>query len=129
MLDLTDKKYFSWKITERFLFIMDRILGNRANGKVTAKMFGDVVGIASSNLNRIRQNPTENFVTIEAVGRLCDNYKISPAWLILNIGNPYADEHLYNAYQALEVRLTKVEDVIKMIEETSSVTTKTKPKK
>jgi DNA-binding Xre family transcriptional regulator len=116
MLDITDKKYFSWKITERFLFIMDRILGNRANGKVTAKMFGEIVGIASSNLNRIRQNPTENFVTIEAIGRLCNHYKVSPAWIVLDIGNPYADEHIYNAYQALEKRMNELEDSVRQIE-------------
>ncbi|HQW84145.1 MAG TPA: hypothetical protein PK987_06790 [Ferruginibacter sp.] len=50
MLNVTDKKYFSWQITERFTFVMHRILGNRANGKVTLKSFGEIVGITSANL-------------------------------------------------------------------------------
>ncbi len=45
MLDITDKKYFTYHITQRFLFAMDRIIGSRSAGKVTAKAFGEVVGI------------------------------------------------------------------------------------
>lgn len=109
---ISDKKHFSTQITERFLFAMDRILGSRNTGKVTAKSFGEMVGIASSNLNRIRQNPDENFVTIEACGRLCHYYKISASWLIGGIGNLYHDDELFAAYQTLENRLGNVEDAL-----------------
>jgi hypothetical protein len=116
MLDITDKKFFSSEITQRFLFAMDRILGNRANGKVTAQAFGEIVGIKSSNILRLRDNIGENFVTVEAIGRICHHYKISPLWLITGGGNMYADEHLYNAYQALEIRMNELEDSVRQIE-------------
>ncbi|MDB5200569.1 MAG: hypothetical protein JWO92_2532 [Chitinophagaceae bacterium] len=86
MPDIRDKKYFSLQITKRFLIAMDKTIGGSGDNKITAKSFGDVVGIASSNLSRIRTNPGENFVTIEACGRLCHKYNISPNWLLLGTG-------------------------------------------
>lgn len=111
MLEPTDKKYNSYKITERFLFAMDKIIGDRSKGKITAKMFGISIGIASSNLLRIRQHPTEYFVTIEAIGRLCHLYKVNPNWLILGIGQPYINEKSTN----LDKRVDTIEKELKAI--------------
>lgn len=94
MPDITDKKYFSFQITERFFFAMDRILGSRSAGKVTAQAFGNIVGITSNNLNRIRNNPGEHFVTIEAIGRLCNHYRISAYWLLTGQGDLYSNDEL-----------------------------------
>jgi len=77
-----DKKKYSKEITARFLKEMDRILADRSAGKVTADKFGEVVGISSSNLSRLRLLPDQHFVTVEAIGRLCHHYKVSPAVLI-----------------------------------------------
>lgn len=128
MLDITDKKYFSNQITDRFFLAMDGIIGNRKNGKVTAKAFGDVVGISSSNLIRIRQNPEENFVTIEAVGRLCNHYKISAAWLISGIGNRYSDDELFAAYQTLDKRLGDVETIVSDLQQALEILRKSTKK-
>ena len=117
-MDTTDKRYFSYHITQRFLMAMDRILGERQGGKVTAKSFGDIVGISSSNINRLRSSAGENTVTLEAVARICDRWKISPYWLMTGHGEMYTNAELYAAYETLEARLKDVEVAVKSIEET-----------
>lgn len=114
--DITDKKYYSKEITERFLFAMDRILGSRGSGKVTAKNFGDIVGISSSNLNRIRNNPSEYFVTIEAIGRICNHYRISAFWLLTGEGDLFSNDELASAYRILTSRVEQVENRVSEIE-------------
>jgi DNA-binding Xre family transcriptional regulator len=116
MVDITDKKYHSYHITRRFLFAVDRIVGNRTNGKTSYKEVCEVIGMASSNLKRLRDATTDHFVTIEAIGRLCTHYKISPSYIILEIGNLYADLEIFAAYESLEKRMIIVEEVIKQIE-------------
>lgn len=116
MRGITDKKHFSSQITERFLFAMDRILGSRSAGKVTAKAFGEVVGIESSNLIRIRNNPTENFVTIEAIGRLCNHFRISAYWLLTGQGDLYSNDELATAFRNLDTRVNDVEKSLMQIE-------------
>jgi DNA-binding Xre family transcriptional regulator len=116
MLDKTDKKYHSYHITQRFLFAVDRIVGNRSNGKITYKEISSVIGMTSSNLIRLRESTGENCVTVEAIGRLCDTYKISASWLILDVGNMYADIEIMAAYNTLEKRVSITEYSIKQIE-------------
>lgn len=116
MADITDKRYYSTLITERFFFAMDRILGSRSAGKVTAKAFGDIVGIDSSNLSRIRRTPGENFVTIEAIGRLCNHYRISAFWLLTGQGDLYSNDELAAAYRNLDARLQDAENSLHQIE-------------
>lgn len=116
MADITDKKYFSYQITQRFLFAMDRILGSRGSGKVTAKAFGEIVGIDSSNLIRLRKNAGEQFVTVEAIGRLCHHYKISSFWLLTGQGDLYSNDELAAAYRTLDDRLREVESSLHSIE-------------
>jgi DNA-binding Xre family transcriptional regulator len=116
MLDITDKKYHSYHITRRFVFAVDRIVGNRTAGKTTAKEVCEVVGMSSSNLKRLRESTGENCVTVEAIGRLCEHYKISASWLILEVGNMYADLEIIAAYQTLEKRVSITEDRINQIE-------------
>jgi len=108
MVDLSDKKYFSAEITERFFLAMDRIVGSRSSGKVTAKSFGDIVGISSSNLNRIRTSNGEYFVTVEALGRLCHHFSVSGEWLITGTGD-------MEASQDFESRLSEAEKTIEEI--------------
>jgi hypothetical protein len=115
-MDITDKKYYSYHITQRFIMAMDRIIGNRRNGKVTAQSFGDVVGIKSSNLKRLRDSTGENSVTVEAIGRLYEHYKISPYWLITGQGDMWSNDELYAAYEALELRMSDAEEAIKQFE-------------
>lgn len=112
MLDITDKKYFSYHITQRFLLAMDRVLANRSNGKVTAQAFGDVVGIKSSNLNRLRETTGENSVTVEACARLCDHYKISANWLITGEGEMMSIADIKATCEALDKRVTELEDIV-----------------
>ncbi len=128
MLDITDKKYFSYNITQRFLFAMDRILGNRSMGKVTAQAFGDAVGMKASNIFRLRESTGENTVTVEAIGRLCNHYKISPYWLITGDGDMYSNSELMTAYKTLEGRMSNIEDAVKQIEVIVGIT-KSKAKK
>lgn len=126
MIDITDKKYYSTQITDRFFFAMDRIIGSRGAGKVTASAFGDTVGIKSSNLNRIRNSHGENFVTIEAIGRLCNHYRISAFWLLTGQGDLYSNDELAAAYRMLEARVTELERLQLATEKTIEIINKRK---
>lgn len=117
----TDKKYYSYQVTQRFLVAMDRILGNRQNGKVTAYSFGETVGMTSSNLNRLRSSNGENAVTVEAIGRMCEVYKISPYWLLTGKGEMFTNAELYAAYESLEARVHDIEDALAGIESTLKI--------
>lgn len=105
----------SREITERWLFAIDRIMGNRSNGKVTQQRLGDELGISSSNINRLR-NDQERNVTLEACARICSIYKISPYWLLLGEGELYSNSELFSAYEALEKRLSEAEKSLVSIE-------------
>lgn len=116
-MDLTDSKLFKREISQRFLFAMDRIVGGYKDKlKITAQRFGQLVGMTGSNLKRVRENPDDNFVTLEAAGRLCHHFKVSPAWLILNMGEMYANTELYFAFESLAGRLNELEDTVKGIQ-------------
>jgi DNA-binding Xre family transcriptional regulator len=125
-MELTDKKYFTRTITDRFLFAIDRIVGNRGAGKVTYQKLGDVIGINSSNITRIRSNPDANAVTVEAIGRLCHNYKVSPYWLITGNGEMYSNDELINAYNNLEGRVDQLEKAVHLVEKALSKVNKSK---
>lgn len=84
-----DKKYYSQEITKRFLKAMDAIISDRENGKVTARDFGETVGMAGSNITRLRDADAGHSVTVEAIAKICLNYDISPSWLILGDGEMY----------------------------------------
>jgi DNA-binding Xre family transcriptional regulator len=112
MLDKSDKKYYSYHITQRFLKVVDSIVGNRSNGKITYKELCKSIGMTSSNLNRLRDSTTgDNCVTVEAIGRLCEFYKVSPATLILDISSDIS-----GTYEALEKRVSVTESRIDKIE-------------
>lgn len=107
-----DKKYYSVQITKRFITAMDKIIGTRdKKGKITTKSFGEVVGISSSNLNRLRSSTGENVVTVEAVGRLCNHYKVSPHWLIAGQGDPLSN----GVMESIETRVKKLEETVKAL--------------
>lgn len=114
-MKINNKKKHAAVITQRFLAAMDRITGNRSKGKITAAAFGKVVGITSSNLTRLRNKTNENFVTLEAVARICEAYKISPAWLITGKGEMYESKAEQSA--SLEMRLKKLEKSYRQIED------------
>jgi len=88
MVETEDKKHFSRQITKRFLIARNQIVGPKSAGKVTAKDFGDVIGIEASNLHRIIKNPEKNFVTVEAIGRMIHHYGVSGEWLLSGKGEP-----------------------------------------
>lgn len=106
---------FGYQITQRWLFAVDRILGNRSSGKITQQKLGDIVGINSSNINRLRQDPDRR-VSIDACARLCDYYKISAAWLLLEVGEMFGNTELLSAYNILEKRVTGLELSVTSIE-------------
>lgn len=116
---------FSYQTTQRFLFALDRILGNRANGKITQQRIGEEIGISSSNINRLRTDPSRR-VTLEACCRLCDLYKVSAFWLLLGKGDMYSNDELLTAYKTLEGRLGELENVVKAIEKSLEIIRKNK---
>lgn len=125
-MDITDSKYFSLQITERFLMAMGRIMGNRQNGKITAEMFAGRVGMSASNINRMRKNPGQFFVTVEALGRLVEEYKISSYWLLTGYGDVYSNDELLSAYKSLEARVSEVEKAVNDVEKSIELMKKKK---
>lgn len=110
---------------------MDSILSNRKNGKVTADVFGKNVSMTSSNINRLRNSSGENSVTLEAVARICEVYKISPYWLITGKGEMHINSEILAAYGSLEARvqdiekaLTGIESILKIIKNKSTAKSK-----
>ncbi len=91
---------------------MDEIIGTKDSGKIITKsLFAGVVAISSSNLNRLRSSEGENFVTVEAIGRLCDHYKISAHWLVMGEGEIYNNK----AVKTIETRIKSLEEAIKSL--------------
>ena len=110
MNDIIDNKFFSKEISQRFIQAMDRIMSDRSNGKITAQIFGEQVGIASSNINRIRTNPDTHFVTTEAIGRLCYYYpQVSATWLITGASETEGLEDVLSSLKKLESRVKGLE--------------------
>jgi hypothetical protein len=108
-MNKTAKKYYSIQITKRFVQAMDKIIGTRdKTGKVTAKSFGEIVAMSSSNLNRLRSSSGENLVTVEAIGRLVGHFKVSPHWLISGAGDMISD----GAHATIEARLRSLEEAV-----------------
>jgi hypothetical protein len=99
---------FGYEITERFLRAINTIIGNRDIGKQTQALIGEVVGISSSNINRMRSDPSRR-VSVDACGRLCDHYKVSTHWLLLGEGQMYSNDELLAAYKNIEKRMNDLE--------------------
>ena len=116
---------YGYQVTQRFLFAVDRIIGNRSAGKITQQRLGDTIGISSSNINRLRTDPDRK-VTLEACCRLCDHYKISAYWLLLGKGEMYSNDELFAAYQALELRTGDLEKTVAAIEKSIEIFKKTR---
>lgn len=127
-MNLHDKKYHSIQITRRFLGVMDYILSNRDNGKVTAKQFSEVAGMTSSNINRLRSCTGENIVTVEAIGRVCEYYHVSAYWLITGKGDIYNNDELCAANKTLEASLNDVVTAIIDIKKSYELISKHKTK-
>lgn len=106
---MPDKKQFSKKITGRFLEAVDTIISNRKNGRITLNIIGDIIGMSASNIARLRTSEN-NIVTVEAIGRLCKHYNISPAWIILGKG-----EMMQGIPSTTDQRLSNIEKEVKML--------------
>lgn len=119
---------YSYHVTQRFLFVVDRLLGKRGAGKITQEKLGNDVGISSSNINRLRNDPSRS-VTLEACCRICDIYKVSPSWLLLDIGEMFGNAELQTAYELLEKRVTILEDRMMAVEAVNKIVNKTNKKK
>lgn len=109
-------KEFTQAITERFLHARKQILLDRSNGKITAKDFSDTVGMSQSNIARIERNPGEFNVTLEAVGRICHFYKISPYWIIIGNGEMRNFSDVVKEQQNLKKRVIGLEKAVFDIE-------------
>ncbi len=79
-------------------------------------MFGDMVGMRSSNITRLREPASENYVSVEAIGRICEIYKISAHWLITGQGTMWSNDELFTAFNTLEKRMTDIEEAVNKIE-------------
>ena len=107
--DIDDlNRNFSGDVTQRFLMAVDTIMGNRSTGKVTQKQIGDITGINSTNISRLRTDP-ERSVSLEACCRLCYFYKVSTFWLLLGEGQMWSNDELLSAYRILLNRLDQLE--------------------
>lgn len=109
----SNKKYYSYKITQRFLLAMDQV---RQQGKVTANTFAEKVGMSASNINRLRSSAGENAVTLEAIGRMCELYKVSPYWLLTGKGDMFTNAAFHASSESLEARIKDIENASKAIE-------------
>lgn len=101
-----DKKYHSNLITDRFLEAMDIIVSKKDN---TAVSFGEAVGMTSSNINRIRINRGEYWITLEAAGRLIDAYGVSSVWLMTGKGEMFANDVEKTAKRTIDIHIEKIE--------------------
>ena len=119
----TDKKYWSNQISIRFVEAVDSILASHPD-KLTAGELGELICISSSNINRIRTTDG-NYATLEAIGVLCDRFKISAHWLITGRGEKYANDdvkvsqQLYNgailqANKSLQIAADAVQSLLKL---------------
>lgn len=118
MPKLSENKQYSIEISKRFFEAMDKILSSNEYGNLTAQLFGDSVGINSSNLNRIRNNPGEHFVTLEACALLCKVYGVSYAWLHGGIGTMKADEQTKADYSSVQNNLEQINKAAQEIQGT-----------
>ena len=109
---MPDKQY-SIEITSRFILAMDKVMNQE---KVTASDFGKTVGITGSNLSRLRTSNGTYNVTIEAIGRLCDHYDISPYWLITGKGDMNSNDDLNSTHKIISKKFQEVESAVKTID-------------
>lgn len=99
---------FARQTTDRFLMAVDTIMGNRSKGKVTQKQIGDLTGVNSTNISRLRSDPTRA-VSLDAVCRLSYFYKVSTFWLLLGEGQMWSNDELLTAYRTIENRMNQLE--------------------
>lgn len=76
----TDNKYYRKQATIRFLQAKEEVCKAE-----TAKNFAQVVGMGANNIDRLKVSES-NFVTIDAICKLCLHYNYSYAWIMAGIG-------------------------------------------
>ncbi len=106
---------YAYLTTQRFLKAIDKIMGNRSEGKITQQRLGEALGINSSNINRLRIDPSRR-VTLEACCRLCDLYKVSAHWLLVGGGEMFGNDELVTAHNLLEKRVGTLENDFSILE-------------
>jgi len=111
------KEDHAYQVTQRFLSAVDRILGDRTSGKTTQQKLGEIIGISSSNINRLRTDPDRK-VTLEACCRICDQYKISTSWLLLGTGDMNGNDQPPNEQKKLETKVSDLEKKMKAVSKT-----------
>jgi hypothetical protein len=118
MEPITYKYHFTDEINARFLQAIDSILRDRSKGKVTDKAIGETIGMASTNITRIRNSQdslNKNSFTLEAVGRLLHFYKVSPTWLLTGQGEMMMFSNLESQVKSLKERISGLEkDMVRM---------------
>lgn len=114
-MKVPNKKQFAYAITQRFIMAMDDII-SKSKGKVTAASFSHKVKMSASNISRLRNSNGEHSVTLEALGRICEVYKISPYWLITGKGEKYGNAELFAAYGSLDARVQDIETALTQAE-------------
>lgn len=103
----------SQSINNRFLAAIDAIAKDRSEGKITKTMIGERIGIKPiSNLTRLaNQKPgQQRSVTAEQCARLCDEFFISPEWLLLGIGPMQSDPP--SPGSALDAKIDEVAQIV-----------------
>ena len=121
------ERQYSTEITKRFLIAMDCIVGGKGEDKITAKTFGEIVTMSSSNISRARTNPNSYYVTVEAMGRLCDYFNISESWLISGKGKMENDvlkasyKHIENNIVLIEEAASAIIAAVKMVKDNPKI--------
>ncbi|MDF2381362.1 hypothetical protein JMG10_07795 [Nostoc ellipsosporum NOK] len=108
-MNTENKKKHSIAITKRFLKAIDMIIAERENGRETTLSVADAVGMQQSNIARLRRASGEFSVTVEALGRICEAYKVNPTWLITGKGTVFSKDELLSAFELLEQRIAGLE--------------------
>lgn len=103
------EKTYSRDITQRFLEAVDHLV---IKEKTTYQRFGEMIGVTSSNINRMRIAPDANFVTLETVARMVDQFQISAIWLITGTGDMENNDHLQTIQNVLANRMDVLEKAI-----------------
>jgi len=107
------KTNFSIEITKRFLEAIDYVI---ANNEITAYEISATVGMSAGNLSRLRTSDGKHNVTIEAIGLLCEHYKISPYWLVTGKSKMDHDDEMFSTKTSLKKSFAELKNLFKDLE-------------
>lgn len=97
----------SIKIRERVLLVIRTIIMQRVGGIRSQTMFGARAHIRPESISRWEK--ANGFPTLENLADICQEFEISPAYLILGKGNMHGDAELMVRIEKLEKRVSELE--------------------